>query len=143
MAHYRFRRYFSLLNITSQLLSQGGKEILLKVVALAISMFSISCFKLPTTFCVEIERIMRNFWWEQKDGEHKIHWVGWDKLCSLKYRGGLVFKSLTGFNMALLTKQEWRIYKNENSLLHQVLKARYFLNSSFLESRLGSNPSFV
>lgn len=45
--------------------------------------------------------------------------------------------------MALMAKQGWRIYKNENSLLHQVLKVRYFLNSSFSESHLGSNPSFT
>lgn len=66
-------------------------EILLKAVALAIPMFAMNCFKLPITLCIEIERLMANFWWGQKYGEHKIYWVGWEKLCSSKYQGGLGF----------------------------------------------------
>ena len=44
--------------------------------------------------------------------------------------------------MALLAKQGWRIMQNEESLVAQVLKKKYFLES-FLLSRLGYNPSYV
>lgn len=40
-----------------------GKEVTLKVVALAIHMYTISCFKLPSTLFMNLESIMTKFWW--------------------------------------------------------------------------------
>lgn len=115
-----------------KLLSLGGKYLLLNVVALAISMFVMSCFKLPTNLCFELESLITNLWWDRKENEKKIHWIGWDKVCLSKFKGGLGFKKLSTFNLALLAKQGCRIYHNENSLLHKIYKARYFRNNSFL-----------
>lgn len=65
-------------------------------------------------------------------------------MCASKFHGDLGFlKSLNVFNMALLAKQGWQILKNENTLLHQVLKARYFPKSSFFYASLSSTASFT
>lgn len=56
-----------------RLLSQGDKEILIKVIALVIPMFVMIYFKLPITLCIEFENLMKNFWWGQKENERKIH----------------------------------------------------------------------
>ncbi|XP_075665026.1 uncharacterized protein LOC142634617 [Castanea sativa] len=37
----------------------------------------------------------------------------------------------------------WRLMHNQNTLFHQVFKAKYFVNSSFLEAELGKHPSFA
>lgn len=58
-------------------------------------------------------------------------------MCLPKYKGGLGFKDLNYFNLALLTKQGWHIVHNDQSLLHRAYKARYFPNSSLFKSRLG------
>ncbi|XP_075649983.1 uncharacterized protein LOC142620506 [Castanea sativa] len=44
-----------------KLLSQAGREILLKVVVQAIPTFAMSCFKLPVGLCDEIEALIRKF----------------------------------------------------------------------------------
>ncbi|GAA0167533.1 hypothetical protein LIER_22446 [Lithospermum erythrorhizon] len=45
-------------------------------------------------------------------------------------------------NLALLAKQGWRIMTQQASLLYKVPKGRYFKRSSFLNAKVGSNPSF-
>ena len=57
-----------------KLLSQGGREVLLKAVVQAIPTFTMSCFKLPVGLCKEIEMQIRKFWWGERGGQRKIHW---------------------------------------------------------------------
>lgn len=46
-----------------KLLSQSAKEVLLKTMALAISMLIMSCFKFSIALCKEIKSLVANFWW--------------------------------------------------------------------------------
>ncbi|KAG6620210.1 hypothetical protein I3842_Q075500 [Carya illinoinensis] len=45
--------------------------------------------------------------------------------------------------MGFKTKQGWRIMHEESSLFHKIFKARYFPTTSFIDSRLGVNHSYV
>ncbi|KAL0014063.1 hypothetical protein SO802_001132 [Lithocarpus litseifolius] len=58
-------------------------------------------------------------------------------------RGGMGFRDLRAFNLALLAKQGWRIQQNPNSLVHRVFKARYFVDRPFEEVKLGRRPSYA
>ena len=57
--------------------------------------------------------------------------------------GGLVFHKLHEFNLAMLGKLGWKLFQELHSLVAKVFKARYYPSSSFLEAKLGSNPSYV
>ena len=75
--------------------------------------------------------------------ERKIHWINWEWLCEPKKKGGMGFRNINAFNLAMLAKQAWRLLNQQNSLFFRVYKARYFPMCSFLEAKLGSNPSYV
>lgn len=56
-----------------KLLSQAGREVLIKVVAQALLTYTMSCFKLPAGLCHEIEGLIRKFFWGQRGDSRKIH----------------------------------------------------------------------
>ncbi|XP_030949032.1 uncharacterized protein LOC115972957 [Quercus lobata] len=121
----------------------AGREILIKAVVQATPMYTMNCFKLPDSLCNELNSLIRNFWWGQQDKERKLAWLAWEKMCTPKAEGGMGFKDLKAFNLALLAKQGWWLIQNTESLAHRVLKARYFLNSNFLEAQIGKKPSYT
>ena len=68
-----------------KLLSQAGREVLIKAVIQAIPTYAMGCFKLPLGLCNEIEVMIRKFWWGEK---RKIHWLKWDERTKTKKEGG-------------------------------------------------------
>ncbi|KAM1672854.1 hypothetical protein ACFXTN_037707 [Malus domestica] len=124
-------------------LSQAGREILIKAVAQAIPAYPMNLFKFPVSFCNEMDALITKFWWGQKLGENRIHWVSRERLGRSKEEGGLGLRSFTIFNDALLAKQCWRLISEPNTLWALVLKARYFPNSSFLDAKKGGRASWV
>ena len=126
-----------------KLLTMAGREILIKAVAQATPMYTMNCFKLSDSLCNELNSLIRNFWWGQRDKERKLAWLAWEKMCIPKAEGGMGFKDLKAFNLALLAKQGWRLIQNTESLAHRVLKAKYFPYSNFLEAQIGKKPSYT
>ena len=124
-------------------LSAGGKEVLIKAVGQAIPTYSMSCFKLPRGLCKHIDSLLRNFWWGSKEGKRKTCWVAWDDMTKPKYAGGLGFRDIEMFNLALLARQAWRVMQEPNSFSARILKAVYYPEGDFLDAEAGSNPSRV
>jgi hypothetical protein len=87
-----------------KLLSKAGKEILIKAVAQAIPSYAMSCFDLTKTLCDEIGAMICRYWWSQQDNENKMHWLSWDTMCQTKDKGGLGFRDLHLFNLAMLAR---------------------------------------
>lgn len=76
-------------------------------------------------------------------GKRGIRWKAWDHLCVPKQWGGLGFRRLREFNLAMLSKQAWNLIQNPNSLVGRVYRARYYQNTDFLNARKGNNPYFI
>lgn len=124
------------------MLSHTGKEVLIKAIAQAIPVYPMNILKFPAHLCKEMDSLFANFWWGQNNEAKKIHWVSWDVI-SLPKQGGLGFRNLQEFNVALLAKQCRRMMMEPDSLWARFMKARYFPLSSFLEARKGSRASWA
>jgi hypothetical protein len=87
--------------------------------------------------------MLRKFWWGSQEGERKMSWVSWKKMCKPKSMRGLGFGDIELFNLALLERQGWRILQISDTLSAKTLKARYHPTSDLLQSMIGSTPSQV
>lgn len=127
----------------AKLLASAGKEVLIKSVAQAIPVFSMSCFRLPRGLCESITSMIRQFYCGAKPGKRKTAWVAWDTMVQPKYLDGLGFRDMKLFDLALMSRQAWRLLQQPNSLSAKILKAVYFPETSILDADLGSHPSQI
>ncbi|XP_024155779.1 uncharacterized protein LOC112163738 [Rosa chinensis] len=131
-----------LISWRSKILSAGGKELLLKVVAQTLPNYVMNCYLLPKSLCDDLKQLCSQFFWGSTDGKRKIHWRSWERMCVPKEAGGLGFKHLHAHNLAMLAKQGWRLLSNLDSLVARVFKAVYHPWGSFLDADMGDRPSY-
>uniref|UniRef100_A0A803R596 Reverse transcriptase zinc-binding domain-containing protein n=1 Tax=Cannabis sativa TaxID=3483 RepID=A0A803R596_CANSA len=127
-------------------LSRAGKEVLIKSVVQSLPSYAMNVFLFPIGTCNELERMMASFWWKSKRANNNgsgIVWMNWDKMTRSKTAGGMGFRNLRDFNLAMLGKQGWRLLFRHDSLVSKVFKARYYPQGDYLSAELGSNPSFI
>ena len=55
-----------------KLLSPAGQEILIKAIAQATPTYTMNCFKIPDSLCSELNSLISNIWWGQRDKESKL-----------------------------------------------------------------------
>jgi hypothetical protein len=123
-------------------LSFAGRATLIKAVAQAIPTYLMSNYLIPKGLCHNMESMISNFWWGSNVDRKKIHWINWKKTCKQKQDGGMGFRDLSTFNEALLAKQGWRLITEPQSLVAQVLKAKYYPQQSFLKAKHSYRPSY-
>ena len=103
-----------------KLLSQAGKEVIIKAVVQSIPTYLISVFKLLVGLRKDIEAMIQKFWWGQGETKKKIHWVKWSALCLSKSVGEMGFRDIQNFNNALLENRFGGYY---------IIKIFYFIRS--------------
>ncbi|XP_004301407.1 PREDICTED: putative ribonuclease H protein At1g65750-like [Fragaria vesca subsp. vesca] len=124
-------------------LSTPRKEVLIKSMALAIPTYPMHCFKFPATMCKEIDAASAKFWWGQKKEKRKIYWKSWEFLGLPKSEGGLGFRKLAEFNIALLAKQVWRLHTEPNTLWAKMIKGIYYPHMDILQAGKGYRASWA
>ena len=55
--------------------------------------------------------------------ERKIHGRSWNKLTVAKKKGGMGFRDLRGFDLAMLAKQGWRLMQEKELLFYKCFSA--------------------
>jgi len=116
---------------------------MIKSVLQSIPSYIMSIYVLHKAVVNDIEKMLNSFWWGGGGGTGSIKWLAWDMLAFPKTTGGMGFRNYGEFNLAMVAKQGWNFLTNPTSLVSQIFKARYFPRTSFLDAKLGFNPSFA
>lgn len=64
----------------------------------------VAYFKLPIEACKDIEKSIRNYWRRGNESKNEVHWVSSMRPMKQKKHGGLGFRDIQCFNLALLAK---------------------------------------
>lgn len=72
-----------------------------------------------------------------------IHSAKWENMCAPREKEGIGFRMIHEFNLALLTKQLWRLIQFPDSLVARVLKGKHYHLSTPLRTGSVDNQSFV
>lgn len=110
----------------SNLISPARKEVLLKAIAMALPVYTMSCFRISNSLCKIIGSQMAKFWWSSEDAYKKLQSMSWKKISRPKEQGELGFKDFCNHNTTLLAKPLWRIISVPNLMVNKVLKNKYF-----------------
>jgi hypothetical protein len=71
-------------------LFQEGGQVLKKSAATALPSYAKSSFLLPKSFCSELVKIFKKFWWGfTAKKSRNLSLKAWDSLCMPKEKGGL------------------------------------------------------
>ena len=108
-----------------KVLSAGSKEVLMKSMAQAIPVYLMACFRLHRGLGEHINSLIRKFWWRCKEGKRKPNWVSWSTMTKPKYCGGLCYRDVDLFDLALLARQVYRSLMEPEALSSWVLTAKY------------------
>jgi hypothetical protein len=135
----RFRK--RLCDWSEKYASMAAKEVLIKSVAQALSVFVMGVFKLSDGFHDDYSKMIRRFWWGEEENKKKVHWAAWEALTDPKCMGGMGFRDPKCFNQALLARQAWRLLKKPDSLCARLMKARYYPYGNLLDTVFHSNSS--
>ncbi|CAN1155644.1 Uncharacterized mitochondrial protein AtMg00310 [Linum perenne] len=127
----------------SAILSQGGREVMIKAILQAIPAYVFACFKLPVSLIKKMDAILMNFWRAGDGSKKSIHWIAAGKITSDKEHGGLGFKSFTEFNKAFLAKLAWKILLQPEALWVKLLKGLYFPRADFVNTPPHYRPSWL
>lgn len=83
---------------------------------------------------------IRRFFWDEMDGNRRLHWLPWRTICLPKKCGGLGIKNLKLMSAAFLAKLGWKLLTETEPLWVQILLAKY---GSPLSPKTRQNASFT
>lgn len=118
-------------------LSHAGRLTLIKSVFSSLPVYYMATILLSKNLLNKITAIIRKFWWTGvREGQDKnpLCLKSWKEICRPLDEGGLEIRDIQAVNKSLILNSAWRLITNPHEQMAQILKGKYFPNSSFWEA---------
>ncbi|KAL5551253.1 hypothetical protein UlMin_001429 [Ulmus minor] len=126
----------------SRTLSKAKRVVLIQSVALALPLYTMQTTKIPLSVCSKLDSRIRSFWWgNSSNGRNSLCLKAWDAICKPKSCGGLGFRRMKDFNVAILSNWGWKILSGVSSLCLSILRARYLHHNCFFDTQAKAGDS--
>ncbi|KAL1151536.1 hypothetical protein V6Z11_A09G048800, partial [Gossypium hirsutum] len=102
-----------------------------------------SIFLAPKGVIEDIQAMLSRTWWSGKEKGRFWTMIQWKTLFKPKGMGGLGFRDVRLFNLALLGRQVWRLLNNTDSLCFKVLSSKYFPDGNIFHAKKMDKASFT
>lgn len=112
----------------TRLLTEAARAVLIRTTTSAIPFYTMQTTKLPGMVLEELECINRHFFWNEADGQRRLH-------------SGI--RRLTETNQYFSTMFLWRFYKNKNDRWAKVLRTKYGRVSDYWVQQGRSQLSYI
>ena len=130
--------------LKSNKLNHAGRLTYINSVLASIPIYYMSTILFTKNFIDKITAIVRKFWWagvQDENASTSFHFRSWKDICRPKVEGGLGIRDLFTVNKSLILNAAWKIATGKNQFLSEVLKAKYYPNTSFWKSGNHSTKS--
>jgi hypothetical protein len=125
-------------------LSQAGRTVLIKSVASTIPAYAMSSFLLPSSISTLLDKMFKKFWWGfPVNKSQNLTLKSWSSICTPKHTGGLGFKKMHDFNLALIAKLGWKLLTKTDCLWVHQLHGKYIKYGDFFSSPAPSTASWL
>lgn len=112
-------------------------------VLLSISVYWSQIFLLPKAVLKQVTSICRSFLWTDTCNSFKPWYVSWDDTCKPKSHGGLGFRAITHWNMAIVGKLVWDIALKADNLWMNWIHDRYIKDHEWNSYDAPQNANWV
>ncbi|MQM05635.1 hypothetical protein Taro_038440 [Colocasia esculenta] len=119
------------------LLSSGGRLILIQHILAALPIYTMNAMPIPTTIVKAFHKILANFFWGSYEGSPKRHWKSWDTIAQPKESGGLGVLNLHHMQIAFRTKMMWKALTTE-SIWAIFFRGKHLFNCHHFEAHFPS-----
>ncbi|KAK8328756.1 hypothetical protein V6Z11_A11G271200 [Gossypium hirsutum] len=82
-------------------------------------------------------------WWTNNEKTRGWVMLAWERMCYPKGMGGISFRDMHLFHIALFSRQVWRLMQFKDTLCFKVLSAKYFSEGDVLRPKKCDKPSFT
>ncbi|GJW67965.1 RNA-directed DNA polymerase, eukaryota, reverse transcriptase zinc-binding domain protein [Tanacetum coccineum] len=129
-------------NWKNKCLSYAGRLMLVASILESIHVYWASVILLPEGVIKNINKILKDFLWNQNDGTKGRPKVAWKNVCRSKQKGGLGLKDLGVWNRAMIVKHMWHIVTDKESLWVKWVNTEKLNGKNFWEIEEDINDSW-
>ena len=108
----------------------------------ALPTYVMGLFLLQDGVHAKLYSIRARFFWEGSGPSRKYHWLNWPAVCRPMECGGLGLVNTKTMNTALMLKWIWKLYQEDGSIWHLIVKAKYPEANNFLASPASGGSPF-